>query len=118
VDSFAGPWHRLGEQPSFRFPDQELALSVCRRVALAAIENHGEGREITCEKGARVERRCSPEDIEAADSARVDYEDWWFAVRPSGTEPIARLSVEARSPEAVSRRVDELSALFARFREE
>jgi phosphomannomutase len=29
----------------------------------------------------------------------VEYDDWWFNVRPSNTEPLLRLNVEARTPE-------------------
>jgi phosphomannomutase len=27
----------------------------------------------------------------------VEYPDWWFNVRPSNTEPLLRLNVEART---------------------
>jgi phosphomannomutase len=50
--------------------------------------------------------------VAGAEGARVDYEDWWFCVRPSGTEPIARLALEARSEELLAGRRAELSALF------
>jgi phosphomannomutase len=33
------------------------------------------------------------------DGLTVEYEDWWFNVRPSNTEPLLRLNVEARSRE-------------------
>lgn len=33
------------------------------------------------------------------DGVRVEAEDYWFLVRPSGTEPVLRVMVEARSPE-------------------
>ena len=32
------------------------------------------------------------------DGLTVDYPDWWFNVRPSNTEPLLRLNVEATSP--------------------
>lgn len=35
------------------------------------------------------------------DGYRVDYEDAWFMVRPSGTEPIVKLYFEARTKERV-----------------
>lgn len=31
------------------------------------------------------------------DGLRVDFEDWWFNVRPSNTEPLLRLVVEAKT---------------------
>ena len=44
---------------------------------------------------------------------RKDYDDWWFCVRPSGTEPrLLRLTVEARSQEVADMRMAELKALI------
>jgi phosphomannomutase len=42
------------------------------------------------------------------DGLTVDYEDWWFNVRPSNTEPLLRLNVEARSEDVLNARVAEL----------
>jgi len=30
------------------------------------------------------------------DGLRIDFDDWWFLVRPSNTEPVIRLMVEAK----------------------
>ncbi len=37
------------------------------------------------------------EDANFTDGARIDFEDGWLLIRPSGTEPIARIFAEARS---------------------
>jgi phosphomannomutase len=37
-------------------------------------------------------------------------QDWWFNVRASNTEPLLRLNVEAATPAALVKRVDELTA--------
>jgi phosphomannomutase len=112
VGSFARPWHRPAKEPSFAFSDQGTAMDVCRRAALAALEWHGEPTEITCEKDAALLRHCGRQDVEECDGVRVDYADWWFCVRPSGTEPIARLALEARTEAMLAERTEELSALF------
>ncbi len=39
------------------------------------------------------------------DGLTVDYGDWWFNLRPSNTEPLLRLNVEARTPEECAGRV-------------
>jgi phosphomannomutase len=31
------------------------------------------------------------------DGLRVDYRDWWFNVRPSNTEPVLRINIEAKT---------------------
>jgi phosphomannomutase len=42
------------------------------------------------------------------DGLTVELGDWWFNVRPSNTEPLLRLNVEAPSPEACERHTREL----------
>jgi phosphomannomutase len=42
----------------------------------------------------------------------VEYDDWWFNVRPSNTEPYLRLVVEARTPEELARHRSELEAIL------
>ena len=42
------------------------------------------------------------------DGVSVDAEDWHFNVRPSNTEPLLRLNLEARSQELMERRRDEV----------
>jgi phosphomannomutase len=44
------------------------------------------------------------------DGLRVAYADWWFNVRPSNTEPLVRLNVEARDPERMRAERDRLLA--------
>ncbi len=44
------------------------------------------------------------------DGLTVDLGDWWFNVRPSNTEPLLRLNLEAATPAAVERHVAEVRA--------
>jgi phosphomannomutase len=46
------------------------------------------------------------------DGLTVDFGDWWFNVRPSNTEPLVRLNVEAPDRQACATRVRELQALI------
>jgi phosphomannomutase len=46
------------------------------------------------------------------DGLKVDYADWWFNVRPSNTEPLLRLNLEASTPEQMASKRDELLALI------
>jgi phosphomannomutase len=52
------------------------------------------------------------------DGLTVSYDDWWFNVRPSNTEPLLRLNVEAASPELMEAKRDELVALIEKFAKE
>ena len=47
------------------------------------------------------------------DGLTVDGGDWWFNLRPSNTEPLLRLNLEAPDADAVAQRVSEISALLA-----
>jgi phosphomannomutase len=46
------------------------------------------------------------------DGLTVAYPDWWFNCRPSNTEPLLRLNLEARTSEEMKKRVDEVSKLI------
>jgi len=42
------------------------------------------------------------------DGLTVEYDDWWFNMRPSNTEPLLRLNVEARTDDLLKAKTDEL----------
>ena len=42
------------------------------------------------------------------DGIRVDFDNWWFNVRPSNTEPLLRLNLEAKSKEFMEKKRDEI----------
>ena len=48
--------------------------------------------------------------IDWLDGITVEYDDWWFNVRPSNTEPLLRLVCEARTPEMLAAKMGELVA--------
>jgi phosphomannomutase len=45
------------------------------------------------------------------DGLRVDFNDWWFSLRASNTEPVLRLVVEAKNEELMKEKVEEITAL-------
>ena len=42
------------------------------------------------------------------DGISVDFDDWHFNVRPSNTEPLLRLNLEATSEELMEQKRDEV----------
>jgi phosphomannomutase len=58
------------------------------------------------------ERYASEGTISHLDGVSVDSEDWHFNVRPSNTEPLLRLNLEARSQELMERKRDEVLELI------
>ncbi|GGT07493.1 MULTISPECIES: phosphomannomutase/phosphoglucomutase [Streptomyces] len=49
--------------------------------------------------------------LDELDGLTATAADWWFNLRPSNTEPLLRLNVEARDPETLARIRDEVLAL-------
>ena len=60
----------------------------------------------------RLEERYHDARIGRLDGISIEYDDWHFNVRPSNTEPLLRLNLEAGSREAMERRRDEVLALI------
>ena len=60
-----------------------------------------------------LEQRLGPEGtVSHLDGISVDAADWHFNVRPSNTEPLLRLNLEARSRELMERKRDEVLAVI------
>jgi phosphomannomutase len=57
---------------------------------------------------SRIERRYADGRITRLDGISVDYDDWHFNVRPSNTEPLLRLNLEAYGREQMERKRDEV----------
>ncbi|HJR24135.1 MAG TPA: phosphomannomutase/phosphoglucomutase [Acidimicrobiales bacterium] len=60
----------------------------------------------------RVAAAYPPEAQDRLDGLTVDLGDWWFNLRPSNTEPLLRLNLEAPDRASCARRVDEVKALL------
>ena len=52
--------------------------------------------------------------LDRLDGLTVDHGDWWYNLRPSNTEPLLRLNVEARTEEECQRHVGEVLELVQR----
>jgi phosphomannomutase len=64
-------------------------------------------------KLAELETRFAPNGkVSHLDGLSVETEDWHFNVRPSNTEPLLRLNLEARSQELMERKRDEVLAVI------
>jgi phosphomannomutase len=50
--------------------------------------------------------------IDELDGLTVDGGDWWFNLRPSNTEPLLRLNVEAADDDTLARVRDDVLALI------
>lgn len=60
----------------------------------------------------QLEKKYKKGEILKLDGLRIDFSDWWFLLRPSNTEPLLRLIVEAKSKELMGERKKELRKLI------
>jgi phosphomannomutase len=56
----------------------------------------------------RLARTFSDGKVDFLDGVTVEYADWWFNCRPSNTEPLLRLCLEAKTPELRDEKYEQL----------
>lgn len=59
-----------------------------------------------------IESHFSDSRISHLDGLSVEYADWWFNMRPSNTEPLLRLNLEADTNTEMSEHVDQVERLL------
>ena len=55
-----------------------------------------------------IYKKQNPNRISKLDGVTMEFEDWWFNARPSNTEPLLRLNLEANSEELMKGKREEL----------
>lgn len=60
----------------------------------------------------KVAEHCSDGELDYLDGVTVSYPDWWFNLRPSNTEPVVRLNLEANSPVLLDEKLPEIMSLL------
>lgn len=63
-------------------------------------------------KMKEVEERYNDGKITHIDGISIEYPDWRFNLRPSNTEPLIRLNIEAKSPNLMEEKKNELLKMF------
>jgi phosphomannomutase len=85
---------------------------------LAPFRRYVSSGEINTEVGdqvaviERIEAAYRGAEQDRLDGLTVEFGDWWFNVRPSNTEPLLRLNVEARTEELLQEKTAEVLALI------
>jgi phosphomannomutase len=86
-------------------PLSETLKPYQRYVDSGEINSEVSDQEGTVKKLANVYRDANQD---TTDGLTVEYEDWWFNCRPSNTEPLLRLNLEARTSELMEAKRDEV----------
>jgi phosphomannomutase len=99
----------MGELSSAGVPLSELLAPLRRYVASGEINSTVRDQQDKIDEvaGALSEGR-----QDRLDGLTVEFDDWWCNVRPSNTEPLLRLNVEARTPELLAERTGEVLRLI------
>ncbi len=101
----------LGELSRFEGPLSELLKPYRRYVASGEINSRVDDPEATIDEIARTFRGGRQDRL---DGLTVEFDDWWCNVRPSNTEPLLRLNVEAKTEELLAAETREVLALIRR----
>jgi len=63
----------------------------------------------------KIKEKYSDGKQESLDGATVEYKDWWFNLRPSQTEPLLRLTIEADTEDILDKKKKELISFIKKF---
>lgn len=61
-----------------------------------------------------LKKQYSDGNLETMDGIRIEFSDWWFNVRPSNTEPLVRLNLEAKTKDVMEEKREEVLSLIRR----
>jgi len=90
-------------------PLHEIVQPLRRYSASGEINSRVDDTSVVIDRVAEAYRDF---DQDRFDGLTVDCGDWWFNLRPSNTEPLLRLNLEAADDEAVAQRVAEVQSRF------
>src|SRR5919199_1861075 len=93
-------------------PLSELLSPIDPYVRSGEINSEVEDQSATLKKVEEHYRRRDDPKIDHLDGLTVDFGDWWFNLRPSNTEPLLRLNVEASDRATMERERDEILELM------
>src|SRR5918994_721573 len=93
-------------------PLSELLAPIDPYVSSGEINSEVEDGDATMKKVEKHYAERDSPNIDHLDGLTVDFGDWWFNLRPSNTEPLLRLNVEAKDRETVEKERDELLDLI------
>jgi phosphomannomutase len=99
----------LGELSKANVPLSELLLPLRRYRDSGEINSRVDDQQARMDEIAAA---LSSGRQDRLDGLTVEFDDWWCNVRPSNTEPLLRLNVEARTPELLEEKTAEVLALI------
>lgn len=90
-------------------PLSEIIKPLQRYVQSGEINSEVEDKEKVL---ARIKGKYGDGNISEIDGITIEYPDFWFNIRPSNTEPLLRLNLEAKSKELMDAKVKEVLGII------
>jgi phosphomannomutase len=90
-------------------PLSEMITPLKRYSSSGEVNFHVENKDAAMKELAR---KYSQGKIDDLDGVTIQFKDWWFNVRPSNTEPLLRLNVEAKTAEMLKEKFGELKTFL------
>ena len=97
--------HMLNIVSQAEKPVSELIQPLRRYAASGEVNFKVEEKQAKMQEFAK---RYSDGEVDWLDGVTVRYKEWWFNCRPSNTEPLLRLNVEAKSEELLKEKFAEI----------
>jgi phosphomannomutase len=90
-------------------PVSKLVAPLKRFSSSGEVNFHVDNKDAAMKELAR---RYSQGQIDDLDGITVQFKEWWFNVRPSNTEPLLRLNVEAKAPDLLKEKFEEIKSFL------
>jgi phosphomannomutase len=90
-------------------PLSEIIVPLKRYFGSGEVNFHVEDKEGMMKELSRKYSQGQSDDL---DGITIQFKDWWFNVRPSNTEPLLRLNIEAKTAELLKEKNEELKGFL------
>jgi len=90
--------------------DSKKVSEIIKELSIYAKSDHNfevKSKEMVLDE---IKQKYSDGKQDFLDGVTVEYKDWWFNMRPSNTEPLLRLTIEADTQELLEEKFEELKS--------
>ena len=87
--------------------DEFKKYSTTEETSVEVVDKEGKMREIES-----IYKKLNPKKVSKLDGITIEFDGWLFNIRPSNTEPLLRLNLEATNDELMDLKKQELLELI------
>lgn len=103
--------HMMNIAGSAKTPMSELIKPLRRYFSSGELNFEVEDKQTKMDELAR---RYNDGQIDHLDGITIGFKDWWCNCRPSNTEPLLRLNLEAKTKELLDEKLSEISGMLGK----